>query len=200
MSIEPKNKFSWKGCFFHFLIIAFFLTFCQISYAGISVCYNPDNTVDNFSLRGDAIPNCVYYDAGQNVTQQKYDTVRNLLKTVAVRYLKKLNGDPVEMSPAEKVAVDDALALQLETQFRTSQKANFDGSQGVYLRALVQTLLNENNDLRQWITSFKAQTALATNLSNFQTRVASLPNTPDRTLTQAKTAIQAKIDDKSVDE
>ena len=104
------------------------------------------------------------------------------------------------MSPAEKVAVDDAFAVEVETQYRTGQKANFDGASGVYLRALVKVLLDENNNLRQWITSFKTQVAASSNLADFKTRVAALPNTPDRTLDQAKTAIQNKIDDKSVDE
>ena len=183
---------------FLFTISFFFVS--SLAQAGISVCYNPDNIVSDFSLSGNPIQNCDYYNAGQNVTQAKYDTVRNLLQTVERRYIKKLGDDPVEMSPAEKVAVDDAFAVEVETQYRTGQKSNFNGAGGVYLRALVKVLLDENNNLRQWITSFKAEVEASSNLADFKTRVAALPNTPDRTLAQAKTAIQNKIDDKSVDE
>lgn len=61
-------------------------------------------------------------------------------------------------------------------------------------RALVLVLIDEVNALRQWMTSFKAATAAATSLSNLQTRVAALNNMPDRTATQARTAIKNKID------
>ena len=103
------------------------------------------------------------------------------------------------MSPAEKVAVDDAFAALVETEYRTSQKGNFDGANGVYLRALVKVLLDENNTLRQWITSFKIQVAASSNLADFKTRVAGLPSTQDRTLAQAKTAIVNAIDIGAVD-
>ena len=95
------------------LILITILLIPSVSYAGISVCFDVDSTVREFSLRGNQLLGCTYYNAGQNVTQAKYDTVRNLLQTVERRYLKKLGNDPVEMSPAEKVAVDDALAASL---------------------------------------------------------------------------------------
>ena len=169
-------------------------------YAGISVCYNQDNTVKGFSLRGSQIQNCDYYDAGQNVTQAKYDTVRNLLISIPMRYLKKLGNDPVQMSPAEQVTVDDAIAATVESQYRTGQKANFNGPRGVYLRAFADITKDEINLLRAWITSFKVEVASASNLADLKTRVAVLPNTPPRTLAQLKTAIQTKIDGKVVDE
>ena len=171
------------------------LLFSNLAFAGISVCYNPDNTMKDFSLRGDQVQGCDYYQAGA-----KYDQVRTLLKTVERRYIKKLGSDPVEMSPAEKVAVDDALAATNETQYRTQQKGQFNGAQGVYLRAMVDILIKELNTLRQWDESFKAQVALASNLADLKARVAALPTMPDRTLLQAKNAIQADIDSKSVDE
>jgi len=95
------------------LILITLLLIPSVANAGISVCFDVDNAVKEFSLRGNPLSGCTYYDAGQNVTQVKYDTVRNLLQAVDRRYLKKLGNDPVEMSPAEKVAVDDALAASL---------------------------------------------------------------------------------------
>ncbi len=67
------------------------------------------------------------------------------------------------------------------------------------LRGVALVLIDEVNALRQWLAAFKAETAAATNLANFQTRVAGLPATPDRTLAQAKTAIQNAISAGSVD-
>jgi hypothetical protein len=67
------------------------------------------------------------------------------------------------------------------------------------LRGLVAVLVNELNDLRSWITSFKVQTAAATNLANFQSRVAGLPAMPNRTAQQARTAITDKILNGDVD-
>ena len=67
------------------------------------------------------------------------------------------------------------------------------------LRASAGVTIDEINALRDWITSFKAAVAAATNLANLQTRVAALADMPDRTLAQAKTAIVAKIDSGTVD-
>lgn len=122
------------------------------------------------------------------------------LPQVPAKYLKHVGGSIVEKSQAEKDAYDLAESQAVEVAYRASQKSNFDGASGVYLRALVKVLLDENNNLRQWLTSFKSEVAASSNMANFQTRVAGLPNMPDRTLDQAKTAIQTKIDDKSVDE
>ncbi len=64
---------------------------------------------------------------------------------------------------------------------------------GKVMRAEAAVLVDEINALRDWITAFKAAVAAATTFANLQTRVAALAAMPDRTLTQARTAIQAKI-------
>lgn len=60
-------------------------------------------------------------------------------------------------------------------------------------RAVIGLSIDEVNTLREWITSFKSAVAAATSLANLQTRVAALPDVPDRTLAQAKTAFVNKI-------
>ncbi len=60
-------------------------------------------------------------------------------------------------------------------------------------RAVAALAVDEINTLREWIVSFQAAVAAATSLANLQTRVAALPNLPDRTLAQAKTAFIAKV-------
>jgi hypothetical protein len=74
-------------------------------------------------------------------------------------------------------------------QFQDDQQA-----QNVALRVTVKLLVDELNILRQWITEFKAATAAASSLANLKTGVAALPNVPQRTYTQAKTAINNLID------
>lgn len=62
-------------------------------------------------------------------------------------------------------------------------------------RSFALATLGEINALRQWITTFKAQTAAASNLANFQTRVANnTPNLPDRTAAQLRQVIRDGID------
>lgn len=50
-------------------------------------------------------------------------------------------------------------------------------------------LLNEFNILRDFDRKLKTEIAAATSLANLQTRIATLPNLPDRTLTQFKNAM-----------
>ena len=171
-----------KYAFLSVLIASFFL-FNPLSFAGISVC-NTDPI--SFSLRGSAVEGCLYYDSGQNVTVEKYDQIKNLLQSIEQKYLKILNGFPVEMSSQEKVDVDNALAALLELNYRTDQKNNYNGSQGVYLRALIDILIKELNDTRKWTRDFKTEVAAATNLADLKARVANLPTLNDRTLAQAK--------------
>lgn len=54
--------------------------------------------------------------------------------------------------------------------------------------------LDEFNILRQWIMAFKVEVAAATNLADLKTRVAALPNLPDRTASQIRGAVRTKID------
>ncbi len=60
-------------------------------------------------------------------------------------------------------------------------------------RAIAALTVDEINTLREWIVSFQAAVAAATSLANLQTRVAALPNLPDRTLAQAKSAFINKV-------
>lgn len=61
------------------------------------------------------------------------------------------------------------------------------------LIAFADILVSEFNILRQWEMEFKNEVAAATSLANLQSRVATLPDLPDRTLAQLKTAILNRI-------
>lgn len=59
--------------------------------------------------------------------------------------------------------------------------------------ALVVTanlVVDEFNLIREWLTSFKSATAAATTLADFKTRVAALPDMPDRTKSQVVNQIR----------
>ncbi len=70
---------------------------------------------------------------------------------------------------------------------------NLTNPQARAYRAIAALAIDEINTLREWIVSFQAAVAAATSLANLQTRVAALPNLPDRTLAQAKSAFIAKV-------
>ncbi len=70
---------------------------------------------------------------------------------------------------------------------------NLANPQARAYRAIAALAIDEINTLREWIVSFQAAVAAASSLANLQTRVAALPNLPDRTLAQAKSAFIAKV-------
>lgn len=92
-----------------------------------------------------------------------------------------------------------AHAAWLVTQKKDRAKADYDdaGEYGRLLRAVALVARDEINVLRQWIMAFKAEVAAATSLANFQARIATLPNTPDRTVDQMRTAIRNRVDGES---
>lgn len=98
------------------------------------------------------------------------------------------------------VALPD-LAAAKTAKLRTFAKDLLDDPDAVsiLLRALALVILDENNTLRQWVTSFKAATAAATTLADLKTRVAALANLPDRTKAQIMPAIRSKIDGGTAD-
>lgn len=119
---------------------------------------------------------------------------------VPTRYW-RLNTNPVEeMNAGEKAVVDAAIAASAKAAAKTTANVSIDGNVGYQLRALAKLTVDEINALRQWLADFKTQTAAATNLANFQSRVAALPGTPDRTLAQAKAAYKNLVAGASLDE
>lgn len=112
------------------------------------------------------------------------------------------NGNLLELkNQAERDQIDaDELEARLAA-LRTfaSQIKDASTTQGVEWRALVLMLLDEFNNIRQWLQSSKSAVAGAANLAGLKTAWAVLPDTPDRTVTQVKTVYQNKIDAKSAD-
>jgi hypothetical protein len=116
------------------------------------------------------------------------------------KYWKVSNGSVVSDSAEEISSVDAAdAALQLSA-IREGAKDYFDGLSDLplALRAFADISVSEINSLREWIVAFKAAVAASTSLANLQSRIAALPDMPDRTLSQLKTAIKNDIDSGSL--
>jgi hypothetical protein len=102
-------------------------------------------------------------------------------------------------------AFDDSPAAQAtfdNSQYRANSVNDIDNNKtGVYksLRSAASLLVDEENLIRQWLTSFKVEVAAATSLADLKARVATLPAMPDRTMAQAKNAMKAKVNSGDVD-
>lgn len=117
-------------------------------------------------------------------------------------------GPQPSQATLDATAIDPAFITWLESHggnatltLRRKAKDALDAVRDneVFIRAVAAVAADDINTIRQWLTDFKAQTALATSLANLQTRVAALPNMPQRTLPQIRTAIANKIDSGGVD-
>jgi hypothetical protein len=129
-----------------------------------------------------------------------YDLV-NHTYIVPLYYWKHVAGVISEMSQAEKDAYDAAEAAAAELAVRGGAKGGLLGfvSSALLHRAFADILKDEFNAVRGWITDFKVEVAAANNLADLKARIAGLPDLPDRTLAQLKTAIRNRIDSGSVD-
>lgn len=90
-----------------------------------------------------------------------------------------------------QTAQDAWVAAQNQTQAIAFMTAL--NNQARAYRAVAAIMVDEINALRDWVTAFKVATAAATSLADFKTRVAALPDLPDRTLAQAKSAFITKV-------
>lgn len=118
-----------------------------------------------------------------------------------VDYWKVLDGAVVPMETNERVAIDQAIAAAIDSQIRDQAKNSIGGlsPEALIFKAKAAIDIDEQNIIRGWIMSFKAQVALALSLEDFKTRVAGLSDLPDRNLAEMKTAINSKIDTKTMD-
>lgn len=182
-----------------FLIPMLFIS--NLAFAGLVVC--PDSgPVEEFGS-GDPQANCLFLDPPHTCTQGQFDSALSLFQTVPKRYIKVLSGFPVEMSPAEKVAVDDALAAEIETDLRTRSKGQFDGNNigALGLRCLAKVINDRENSTAAKINAILNCNDNSANAGAFKTCVAGLSDLNETvTLAQAKTAIAACVDNLEADE
>jgi hypothetical protein len=96
---------------------------------------------------------------------------------------------------------DAAQAVWQNLKDRATAAATIDAlhAEAKALRAVASVLIDELNAVRQWLVAFKAATAASTNYATLKSGIGGLSNMPDRTLAQAKTAIQNAINAGTVD-
>lgn len=108
-----------------------------------------------------------------------------------LRYWKRVVNAVELMTQGERDAVDAAALAAAIDAFRdaAAEAAEAQAELGLVIRALVIVTVEELNDIRLWLRDFKTATAGAATLAAFKTAVAALPNMPDRTAVQARTAL-----------
>jgi hypothetical protein len=108
------------------------------------------------------------------------------------------DGETVAVSQVRRAALVAARLVELKakavTAFQDGQREDARRD-----RAIALVTLDEVNALRQWITDFKTAVANAATLAALKTAVAALPNVPQRTATQAKNAVVARLDTSDAD-
>ena len=113
----------------------------------------------------------------------------------------RVGTNPVEeMNQTEKDAVDAAATAAALLAAKSEASSVIDGRTGYQLRALAKLLVDEINIMRQWDASLKTAFANNSTLGTIRTAVDALPNTPDRTLAQAKTAYKNLLSNGTLDE
>lgn len=136
-----------------------------------------------------------------DTTTQSESEVMNLLATVPVTYTKKTGNPQIsEMTQVEKDQVDAALLQAARVRARAQAVRLIDAvaANPLLMRAIADIVKDEINNLRHWDMNLKTAVAAATTLANLKTGVAALPNLPDRTFEDLRTAIINKINSGSV--
>lgn len=93
-----------------------------------------------------------------------------------------------EMTQGQKDAVD-AAALEVSRDFSADSLDDLED----LLRAYAQVANDESNLHAQRITAILDAIDGAANLAQVKTAIAAIPDVPDRTLAQTKTAVRAKL-------
>lgn len=102
--------------------------------------------------------------------------------------------------PSQQEVTDTILATNVaERSDAVANLLNSRTERNKLIRAILMVILDENNNTRQWLADFKVEVAAATSLADLKTRVAALPNMPNRTATQFRNAVQNKINSGEVD-
>lgn len=149
--------------------------------------------VDSVSLQAYVIPakSQDYFDQVENPTLQ--DGASLIPPKVYV-------GGVLRNATAPEIA---AFATKAQEDDDTENKKRYklfldDGNHRMPMfKALATIMVDEINILRGWLASYKTEVAAASSLADLKTRVAALPNTPDRTNSQLKTALKNRVDSQS---
>lgn len=111
-----------------------------------------------------------------------------------------LGGFPVEKSPAEKVATDDALAAQIQADTLSSSRAGAKDSvnqlsaEGVRLRAALLVILKRMNDVTAAYDAIISCNINNSTAGAIRSCITAIPVVGQATAVQMKTQIKNEID------
>jgi hypothetical protein len=188
----------------YFVLLCLFI-FPATARAGIVVCDQNGVVASAPAISGEPVQGCQYYAIGQNIDSSQYNSLVQLIKTVDWKYLKMLNGFPVEMASAEKTAVDDALAAQIQAQVLSDARAGAKNSvdelspEGVRLRAALLVVLDRFNTVTAAYDAIISCNVNNSTASVIRSCINAIPTVGQATAAQMKTAIKNKIDAGSAD-
>lgn len=189
------------------LILIFIWFLPYTAYAGMGACHDGNGNItaltEDYTNRSTfEAANCKVYSVGfDGVTQTDFDRIFAVIHGVPRKYIKWMN-EPVEMTAQEKAAVDAIEAAQVDAELRTMAKAQFNGQQvtGLALRCQAKAIVDAINVLRKRDRDRNVDVQAATSLANLKTLWQARQQLDDITLTNAKNAIQACVDQGQADE
>ena len=93
-----------------------FMFFSTTAWAGISVCPETDGPVTSKQLSGNPQTGCLYFSIPPN-TVAEFDTLKSLIRTVPMKYLKVVSSAVQEMTLTEKDAIELARKTVIDNAF-----------------------------------------------------------------------------------
>ena len=101
-----------------------------------------------------------------------------------------ITGDIVTLMTASQRAAVDAAELSAA---RDTTASNLDGLENIHRAAMLVILDEVNLHAQRFSTDFKAAVAGAATLAALKTSVSAIPDVPQRSIAQLKTALRAKL-------
>jgi len=115
-----------------------------------------------------------------------------LNRQIDVKYWIVRSDTVSELTQCQKDSLDLVIAIADTARIRQESKNQID--EVLVTRALALITRREINILRTWTRDMMTETAAATNLANFKTRIATLSTLNGRTLQQLNNAMKSEID------
>lgn len=127
------------------------------------------------------------------------DWIHNpIIPLCALKYWKIVGDEVLEMSQAEKEAIDlaeqQAYELYLEN-LKDLTNLNAIENYDKLVKAFALLTLDQINNIREWLENFKIEVSQSTSLADFKTRVASLSAMPSFSVEQFRNAIKNKYNE-----
>ena len=97
-----------------FLLPMFLL--CNLAWADQVICHDVNGKVISYDYSSPPVQGCLNLSPPYTSTQEEYDRVKELFKTVPRQHIIVKSGSPSEMSQADKDTVDAEMAQDTKTR------------------------------------------------------------------------------------